>query len=586
MHRLSEDLSAAYSLASDYWQSAERWRAGALLAMIVALNLGLVGTNLLFTFWQGAFYNALDAKDWQGFLGSLFWWHNTPQDGFSIGFAPVLALFVLITSAELYLRQALQIRWRGWMTSTLIRDWLSDRAYFRMALTDAGTDNPDQRVAEDIRLFVDNTIALGLGALRSVASLVSFVFLLWTLSGPIVVMGWTIHGYLVWIALVYAAAGTLVTHVVGRRLTPLHFGQQKAEADLRFSLMHLSQNVEAVAFHRGEHEQERELTGRFGAVAHNWRHIMTATLHLTALTTGYAQVMLVFPLAIVAPAYFAGRIPLGGIFQTSNAFVQVQDALSWVVRSYADVTGWLATVQRLSGFRDSVARARHQTDGPTVTHDSPDSLELTGVALQCPDGRNLLRGVDLRIVRRDRVLIQGPSGAGKSTLLRAIAGIWPFGSGAIRCAAGSQLFVPQRPYMPLGALKRVVCYPLNDTQVQDHAVVAALQDAGLAHLVDELETIDTWDRRLSGGEQQRLTVARALLVRPDWLFLDEATSGLDPDAESRVYSMLCERLPDVTLVSIAHRDAVTRYHTRVFRVEEGTLVAKGLELTDAPPAAS
>jgi putative ATP-binding cassette transporter len=385
---------------------------------------------------------------------------------------------------------------------------------------------------------VDNTLTLGLGVIRSVATLVSFVFLLWTLSGPIVLFGWTIHGYLVWTALVYAIVGTWLTHRVGRRLTPLHFVQQKAEADLRFSLMRLSQNVEAVAFHRGEAEQERELTGRFGEVVHNWRMIMTVTLGLTLLTTGYAQVMLVFPLAIVAPAYFAGRMPLGGIFQTSNAFVQVQDALSWVVRSYADITGWLATVERLSGFRQVVAAARQALPGPSVLPNARDAFELAGVDLRCPDGRDLLRGIDLQIARGERVLIQGPSGAGKSTLLRAIAGIWPFGDGVIRCASGRQLFVPQRPSMPLGTLKRIVCYPLHEGDVSDAAVEAVLDDVGLGHLAGGLTTIDAWDRRLSGGEQQRVAIARALLIRPEWLFLDEPTSGLDLDTESRVYAQI------------------------------------------------
>jgi putative ATP-binding cassette transporter len=571
MRRVDLTLSEAYSLAAPYWRSEHRWPARVLLGATAALNLALVGTTVLFTYWQRAFYNALDAKDWHGFLGSLLWWYDTPKDGFTLGFAPILVAFVFITAYELYLRQALQIRWRRYLTENYVRDWLSDRAYFRMALTDSGTDNPDQRIAEDMRLFVDNALNLGLGLLRSVVSLLSFVFLLWILSEPIVLLGMKIHGYLVWVALVYAVLGTWFAHLVGRRLTPLHYLQQKAEADFRFSLMRLSENAEGIAFHSGEPEQERELSNRFAAIVGNWRDIMTVTRRLTFLTSGYAQVVLVFPLAVVAPAYFAGRMPLGGIFQASNAFVQVQTALSWAVGNYSVLTEWFATVERLCGFRHAMAKTRVTTEGPKVTADGRDQLEVSGLDLTLPDGRSLLRGVELQIAMGERLLIQGPSGAGKSTLLRAIAGIWPFGSGTIRRTAGRQLFIPQRPYMPLGTLKRAVCYPVSETEFSDEQVVAALHDADLGHLASELALNDTWERRLSGGEQQRLTIARALLIQPDWLFLDEATSGLDPASEARLYAVLRERLPHTTLVSIAHRQGVARFHTRVLHIEDGVV---------------
>lgn len=570
---LNLSLREAWSLAAPYWQSEERWRARILLVTIVGLNIALVGTTILFTYWQGAFYNALEARDWNGFIGSLLWWHHTPQNGFTIGFTPVLAAFVLITVFELYLRQALQIRWRRWMTRNNVIEWLSGRAYFRMVLTDSGTDNPDQRIAEDIRLFVDNTLVLGLGLIRSAASLLSFVFLLWTFSEPIVLGGVTIHGYLVWVALLYAALGTLFAHLVGRRLTPLHYLQQKAEADFRFSLMRLSENAEGIAFHDGEQEQERELSHRFDALVQNWRSIMTATMRLTFLTSGYAQIVLVFPLVVVAPAYFAGRIPLGGIFQTSNAFAQVQNALSWAVESYSELTGWLATVERLSGFRCAVAGTRVTGEGPTVTSEGGEELDVSGLNLALPDGRSLLHDIELRIKSGERLLLEGPSGVGKSTLLRAIAGIWPFGSGTVRRPSGRQLFIPQRPYMPLGTLKRAVSYPLAETEFSDQQVTAALLDAGLAHLVNDLANTDVWERRLSGGEQQRLTLARALLIQPDWLFLDEATSSLDPAGEARIYALLRERLPHTTLVSVAHGNEVGRFHTRVVYVEDGVIRA-------------
>ena len=567
MNQLTVDLHHAWSLALPYWRAPERWRAKILLAGLIGLNLVLVGTTLLFTYWQGAFYNALEAKDWKAFLRSLLWCTNTPKDGFTLGFAPTLAIFVIATAYELYLRQALQIQWRRWMTEALAHDWLSDRAYFRMALIDGRTDNPDQRIAEDIRLFVENALALGLGVVRSVASLLCFILLLWQLSAPVTVFARTVPGYLVWVALLYATGGSWLAHLVGRRLTPLHYVQQRAEADFRFSLMRLLENAEGVAFHAGEPEQERELSRRFAAIVSNWFGIMTATLRLTFFTSSYAQWMLVFPLAAVAPAYFAGRMTLGGIFETSNAFAQVQTSLSWFVQSYADLTGWLATVERIAGFRQSVTQMRSDVRGITIVGGG-DHLQISTLDLMLPDGRSLLRGVELFIASGDRLLIQGPSGSGKSTLLRAIAGIWPFGSGTIRQPGARQLFMPQRPYMPLGSLKRVVCYPLDASEFSDVEVAATLQAAGLEHLGTELAATDTWERRLSPGEQQRLALARALLIQPDWLFMDEATAGLDASAESRFYSLLRERLPDATFVSVAHGEGARHFHTRVVYIDD------------------
>ena len=442
MHRVGVDLREAFSLAIPYWRSDERWRASALIVALVFLNLGLVLTTLLFTYWQGAFYNALEAKDWDGFLASLFWWTNTAEEGLSLGFAPILAVFALFTAFELYLRQSLQMRWRRWLTREFIGAWLSDQVYLRMTLLARRTDNPDQRIAEDIRLFVDGTLTLGLGLIRSLASIGSFLVLLWTFSEPIALAGITVHGSLVWVALFCAVIGTWLTHLVGNRLTPLHYIQQRTEADFRFALVRLRENAEGIAFHKGEAEQKRGLADRFGAIVENWWNIMTVTFRLTLLTTGYTQFMLVFPFAVVSPAYFTGRISLGVIFQTSNAFVQVQTALSWIVTSYSALTEWLATVERLSGFRGSILISRARPQELLFTRSDGDHFELSGVSLECPDGRSLMRNVNLRINRGERVLLAGPSGVGKSTLLRAVAGIWPFGSGTIQCGAGSIMFLP------------------------------------------------------------------------------------------------------------------------------------------------
>ncbi|MGO9545724.1 MAG: ABC transporter ATP-binding protein/permease [Rhodomicrobium sp.] len=571
MRRLGRLLLNAWLLAAPYWRGEERWRARALLSAIIVLNLFLVAVEVQLTYWQLAFFNTFETKDWSGFIGLLLWWRNTPADGFTPGFGLLIAIQVLLTVYALYLRQALQIRWRRWMTETYLEGWLADRAYYRIALTDPETDNPDQRIAEDARLFVDNGLILAVGLMTSVAKLASFVIVLWSLSEPVVLIGVTIPGYLVWMALLYAGLGTWLSHLIGRRLISLSYLQQKVEADFRFSLLRFRENVEGIAFYGGEADEKRELSRRFANIVENWRAIMTVTKHLTFFTTGYQKMPLVFPYALVAPAYFAGHMPLGGIFQTGSSFVQVQTALSWIVENYATLTGWFATVDRLAGFTRSVSVARDTKTGPSVSEGEGDELRLTGLVLALPDGSSLLCNTEVSIASGERVLMTGPSGVGKSTLFRAMAGIWPFGSGRIIRPAGRQLFMPQLPYIPLGTLRRAVCYPLHEEEFSDGQITAALHDAGLGHLALRLGETDAWERRLSGGERQRLALARVLLVRPDWLFLDEATASLDTEAEEYLYKLLLERLPDATLVSIAHREKVAEFHDRILHMEDGEL---------------
>jgi putative ATP-binding cassette transporter len=326
MRRIGPFLSDAWRLAGPFWRSEERWRARLLLGVVVALNLSLVGMSVLLSYWNREFFNSLQEKDAGAFWSLLFWWRQT-DSGPMPGFVFVAALYILIAVYQLYLRQALQIRWRSWLTREVLDRWLADRAYYRVALTDPGTDNPDQRIAEDLRMFVDNTLALGLGLLRSVVTLASFVVVLWGLSGPLTVMGIDIPGYMVWVALLYALAGTGFAHLIGRSLIRLNFQQQRVEADFRFALVRLRENVEGVALYGGEADEKRGLKERFAALIGNWWAIMVATKRLTFFTAAYSQVAVVFPFVVAAPAYFAGRIPLGGLTQTSGAFSEVQGAL-------------------------------------------------------------------------------------------------------------------------------------------------------------------------------------------------------------------------------------------------------------------
>ncbi|MBY0338685.1 MAG: ABC transporter ATP-binding protein/permease [Acetobacteraceae bacterium] len=565
-------LREAWSLAAPYWRSDERWRARLLLAVVVALNLALVFMSVLLSYWNREFFNALEARD-QGLFTALLFTAADTESGWMPGFAWIAAAYIVIAVYALYLRQALQIRWRAWITEKLLAQWLERRAYYRLSLESLGTDNPDQRLAEDAKLFVDDTLTLGLGLMRSVVTLFSFLFVLWSLSGPATLFGVEIPGYMVWVAILYAVLGTWLAHLIGRRLIPLNFNQQRVEADFRYALVRFRDSAEGVALHRGEAEERAGLTARFRALMDNWWQLMVATKRLTFFTAGYSQVAIVFPFVVAAPAFFAGRIPLGGLTQTATAFAEVQGALSWIVDNYARLTEWRATVARLTGFRDALEAAATADAGVVATPGPPGALTLDGVTLALPGGRVLIEGARAEIRAGDRVLVTGASGSGKSTLFRAIAGIWPFGTGAVRLPDGARaLFLPQRPYLPLGTLRRALCYPAAPEAFPDDAIRSALADAGLSHLAPRLDEEDAWAARLSGGEQQRLALARALLNAPDWLFLDEATASLDEDAERRFYETLRERLPGMTVVSIAHRPAVARFHDRRLRVEGGRLI--------------
>jgi putative ATP-binding cassette transporter len=567
-------LTEAWRLARPYFSSEEKWTARFLLAAIVVLNLGLVGMDVVLSFWNREFYNALQGKDWDSFVALLFMGRHGAQ-GYMPGYCLVAAVYILVAVYRTYLNQWLQIRWRRWMTDVFLQKWLADRAYYRISLgaqPGDGTDNPDQRIAEDLRSFVGDTLSLGLDLLSNVVSLFSFVAILWSLSGPMTVLGIDIPGYMVWVALLYALAGSVLTQWIGKPLSALNFRQQQVEADFRFAMMRLRENTEGVALSRGEAEEQRGLRLRFGAVADNWWAIMRRTKMLNGLVAGYSQVAVVFPIIVAAPRFFAGKMELGELTQTAGAFSQVQSAMSWFVTSYSSLASWRATVHRLAGFEAAIAAARSRHDGPVMEQAPDAAYALTDVTLRLPDGRVLMHDVSLRVEPGQWVVISGPSGLGKSTLFRALAGIWPFGDGIVSQPPGRSMFLPQRPYLPLGTLRHAVTYPAAPDAYSDAAIETALQQAGLTSLASRLNDEDAWAQRLSGGEQQRLALARVLLERPDWLFLDEASASLDPQAEAELYATIRRVLPDATVVSIAHRTSVAALHERevqVRRLENG-----------------
>jgi putative ATP-binding cassette transporter len=561
-------LSIIWRLAVPYFRSEDRWAGRALLAALITCELSIVGIVVLLNQWYNRFYNSLQDRNWDIFVNELLYYC------FLAAIATVLQVY------QLYLNQWLQIRWRRWMTKHYLEHWLEKATHYRMQLLGDAADNPDQRIADDIRMFIERTLTIGVGLLGAIVTLGSFIVILWTLSAaaPATMFGVSISipGYLVWAALIYAILGTTFTHLIGRRLVDLNFNQQRFEADFRFNLVRVRENSEQIALLAGEKAETDRLLTRFGRVVSNWHLIMSRQKHLTFFTTGYTRFATVFPFIVVSPAYFAGLMQLGGLVQTAGAFNSVETALSFFINVYRDLAEWRAVIARLDGFNRSIGTARGTaTTSPREGLDSVEAkngLTFEGLSVRLPTGAPLVATEDIFIKAGERALITGPSGCGKSTLFRAIAGVWPFGTGNVVVPRGAKLMMlPQRPYFPVATLDAAVSYPSEQGTFDQARIVEVLNAVGLPALAQRLSEETHWNRILSLGEQQRLAIARAILQEPDYLFLDEATASLDEPLEAKLYQLLHERLPRATIVSIGHRSTLIAFHDRhlALHPEEG-----------------
>jgi vitamin B12/bleomycin/antimicrobial peptide transport system ATP-binding/permease protein len=558
VNNIRSTLATVWRISIPYFNSDDKWAGRGLLAAVIAIELALVGNDVLINLWRARFYNALQDKDWNSFVREM------------LVFCALATILVALQVYQLYLNQWLQIRWRNWMTSKYLADWMHDANHYRMQLQGDAADNPDQRMSDDVKLFVSQTLAIGVGLLSSIVSLASFVVILWGLSAaaPLTLYGidFTIPGYLVLAALIYAIFGTALTQWIGSPLVSLNFDQQRLEADFRFNLVRVRENSEQIALLRGEPAERERLSERFSRVIANWYGIMSRTKRLTAFTQSYGQAAVVIPFALVSPAYFANKIQLGALTQTAEAFGKVQDALSFFVSVYRTMAEWRAVVARLDGFEGSIRSAEKLAVDPASIRSvaTPKrEIALPQLLVKLPNGAPLVAADHFTLRAGERVLVTGPSGAGKSTLFRAIAGIWPFGEGKIEIPANAALMMlPQRPYLPIGTLHAAIVYPSETASIDADRVREVLKEVGLPQLAARLEEEAHWNRMLSLGEQQRLGLARALLHAPSYLFLDEATASLDEPSEAALYKLLMEKLPATTIMSIGHRSTLDAFHQR------------------------
>lgn len=548
-------------LTRSYWQSEEKKKAFFLLGCIIALTLGIVYMLVLLNQWNNRFYNALQNYATDTIFHELY------------VFSGLAAIYIILAVYSYYLQQCLIINWRKWLTARFLDIWLKNKTYYHLQMFGKDTDNPDQRISEDVRLFVEMTLGFTVGIIKAFCTFASFVVILYSMSGPLVFSAFghtfTIKGYLFWASLLYSIAGTYVTHLVGRKLVQLNFIQQRYEADFRFAMIRLRESAENVAFYRGEAQEGMVFKESFKLLMDNFWKLVNKQKQLVWLNSGYSQIAIIFPFVAAMNRYLSKEFTLGSLMQVASAFGRVQDSLSYFVDMYSSLAQWQAVVMRLTYFGRHMQEVSAEAERFHVDRFATStSVSAEGMQINLPDGTPLLENLNFNLNPGTNVLIKGVSGSGKSTLLRAIAGIWPFVEGKINMPKTEELmFIPQKPYIPLGTLREALLYP-GTKPLGDQELKKLMHTCQIGYLEDKLDLVADWSHVLSVGEQQRLAFARAHIQQPSWLFLDEATSALDEETEANMYGLLAERLKNTTVVSVGHRSTLNQYHSLVLRLDK------------------
>ena len=576
--RTDQRLARFLARASGYWNwktNRQAWLLGVCVLGFAAAQLGaLVFWNL----WNRWFFDALDRKD-----AAEVW-----------TVALMLPLFVLANIAcatgLLASRLVLQIRWREWLTKNILGWWIADQRYYRLPFVAEEQSVPEVRISDDIRLAIEPVVDFGLGLLTACVTAATFATILWRVGGAahLAAFGWSfdLPAYMAIAAIAYAAVVTIAAAAAGRPLVARVSAKSEAEARFRAEMTRLRENAESIALIRGDDEERHSVIEGYGHVVAAWFAIVKQNAIVSVVLSANSGLFAVVPLLLVAPKYLSGELSLGAVMQVTAAFAAVQGALIWFVDNLLNVANWLAAVCRVDELVEALesidAGARMDAADEINLGVSEDgSLHLEELAAAHRNGRIMIAAANVEIAQGERVLIAGESGAGKSTLVRAIAGLWPWGSGSILMPAGASVaFLPQRPYIPLGTLRRAACYPASEDSVPREDVEEALKTCGLGYLVKRLDDEEAlWDRELSGGERQRVAFARLLLQKPSIIVMDEATSALDDDSQGALLGLLRDRLGESTLISVGHRPSLDAFHERKITL---TRHAAGAEMTSAP----